>query len=74
VRVAQLLDEPFLQLLRTMEEKFGLRYVRPLEADSPPVELIDRLSRLVAVIESLQRPKGNASKSATGKNKPANKR
>jgi hypothetical protein len=53
LRVAQVMNDEFVGKLRKMEGRFGLLYQKELSPDLPPVELIDRLSRILAVIEAM---------------------
>jgi hypothetical protein len=50
VKVAQQLSDSMVQQLQKLERGFGLRYESPLSADLPPVELIDRLHRVLTAI------------------------
>lgn len=54
VQVAQVMSDNFLQQLRKLERGFGLRYATELTPDLPPVELIDRLQRILAAIQSVR--------------------
>lgn len=54
VKVAQQLNDNVVQQLQKLERGFGLRYETPLNADLPPVELIDRLHRILAAIRSVR--------------------
>lgn len=54
-KVSVLLGGDFLERLRTLERGFGFSYPRPLSAELPPVELVDRLNRLKIAIQSYKR-------------------
>ncbi len=54
-KVSVLLGGDFLERLRTLERGFGFSYPRPLSAELPPVELVDRLNRLKVAIQSYKR-------------------
>lgn len=56
-KVSLMLGGDFLERLRTLERGFGFSYPRPLSAELPPVELIDRLRRLQVAIQSYKRAK-----------------
>ena len=56
-KVSLMLGGEFLDRLRALERGFGLTYPRPLSAELPPVELIDRLRRLQVAIQSYKRAK-----------------
>jgi hypothetical protein len=51
-QAAQLLSEDLLERLQKLERGFGLARETPLSADLPPLELVDRLSRLNDALRS----------------------
>jgi hypothetical protein len=56
VQVAQLMSDKFLERLKKLEKGFGLQYQTELAPDLPPVQLIDRLQRILLAIQAV---KGN---------------
>lgn len=55
VKLTQLLSDKFLEDLNKLEHGFGLSYPAQLSADSNPVELVDRLSRLMDAVTAAKR-------------------
>ncbi len=54
VKVAQQMSDAVVSQLRKLERGFGLRYESELSADLPPIELIDRLNRILSAIRSVR--------------------
>jgi len=54
VKVIQLMHDEFLERLKKLERGFGLIHPVALSPDMPPVQLLDRLSRLLHVIQELK--------------------
>ncbi|RIL11351.1 MAG: hypothetical protein DCC75_02510 [Proteobacteria bacterium] len=52
VQLAKALDQQYIERLRKLEAGFGFSYPEPLSAEMTPVELIDRLTRIVEVINA----------------------
>lgn len=55
IKVAKIMNEDFLEKLKDIERKFGLGGERELVSDLPPIELIDRLSRILAALRTFRR-------------------
>jgi hypothetical protein len=49
-KIKLLLNEDFLQKIAKLEQGFGLDRTKPLAADTHPLEIIDRASRLIQAI------------------------
>lgn len=69
VKVAQEMSDAVVLQLRKLEKGFGLRYESELSPDLPPVELIDRLYRILSAIRTVR---GSSAKSgaAASREKP----
>lgn len=54
VQIARLMSDKFLDRLRRLERGFGLVTTPELGPDLPPVQLIDRLTRILEAVQALK--------------------
>ncbi len=67
VQVAQLMSDKFLERLKKLEKGFGLQYQTELAPDLPPVQLIDRLQRILLAIQAVKGSTTGAPKAPAAK-------
>lgn len=60
-KVSNLMKDDFLEMLKKLESGFGLTYAKELSPSLPPVELIDRLTRILNAVKNYRMSKANRS-------------